>query len=166
MECREMIGQRRLNYELDIFYQTASSRIIMDPDQFFGEDSTEKVTIIEKAARALKATITLLVYRHIVTRDELRLAGRAKREQKDLDSRLAKLSWIFDSLMSTLEEKRLLNTAEVEEVYSLRNMRPNPDRAAGFAVGHFIAALKVLLECLIKKNLITKSDAGEIMKLK
>ena len=137
----------------------------MSPDQLSGDESTEKVLILERTARALKKIINLLVYRHILTRDELQLTGRAKKEKKDLASRLAKLAWIFDSVVSTLEQKRLLNTDETEAIYSLRNRRKNPDRASGLAVGEFVAALKVLLDYLTSKNLITKQEANEVLKL-
>ena len=130
------------------------------------DDSTEKVTIVERALRAVKATIALMVYRHILTRDELHVTGKAKMANKDLESRLSKLAWVFETLVSALEEKHLIDVRDTEMIYSLRRLRKNPNRAAGLAAGEFAGALRVLLDCLIHKNLITKQEATEILKSK
>ena len=138
----------------------------MSVKKLVNEDSTEKVTIVEKAGRAVKATIALLVYRHILTRDELEVISKAKKENKDMANRVEKLAWIFESLICALEEKHLIDAQDSESIYSLRNLRKNPNRSSGLSAGEFVGALRVLLDCLIHKNLITKHEATEILKVK
>src|SRR5262245_1278498 len=112
-----------------------------------GEDeSTEKVIVIERAARAIKAVIELLVQRKVFTRDELQKIGKAKKTKKDFANRLEKLAWIFDSLVSALEDKTHLSPLETESIYTLRNARRNSDRAAGLGAAEFVGALIILID--------------------
>ncbi|MEW6732071.1 MAG: hypothetical protein AB1489_12155 [Acidobacteriota bacterium] len=128
------------------------------------EDTTEKVKIIEQVARAIKATIELLVHQQLLTRDELQVTSKMKKKH-DLANRVAKLAWIFDSLVSTLEQKSLIGPEDTETIYTLQNLRMNPNRAAGLAVGEFTLALTLLLDCLTNKKFISKQEAMEVLKV-
>lgn len=128
------------------------------------DESTEKVIVIERAARTIKAVIELLVQRNAFTRDELQKIGKAKKTKKDFSNRLAKLAWIFDSLVSELEDKALLNPLEIESIYTLRNARRNPNRAAGLGAAEFVGALIILIDFLVNKELLSRQEANDVLK--
>ena len=128
------------------------------------DESTEKVLVIERAARAIKAVIELLIQRNAFTHEELQHIGKAKKTKKDFSNRLAKIAWIFDSIISALEGKAFLSPLETESIYSLRNARRNHNRAAGLGAAEFVGALIVLLDFLVSKELLSRQEANDVLK--